>query len=296
MFPRVFALLRSNEPLAVMLAAKNLIRFATWQSLLTVPLALVVARTALRTPGPLRALVVGLAATPLATALLMAFQGHGWGYRYMHGLIGSVCLLAAFGWMRLTEHAGGHPTRGQTAVFAAALAASVLVLLPWRAGRSIASSAPLRRGRASAYRPPTLTSSLVDDAPVAYGVDFRFRNDPLWSHRPVVLGANELTTAQLTELCRRGRVAVYSSAQAHAAWAFVCQHRSRGSPRRVGIQTATWLRPAAVEHGPVESRNLEMTAHHGSAPSGGASRFLDANRASRGDNSRFACRALRLCC
>ncbi|HEX4710697.1 hypothetical protein, partial [Phenylobacterium sp.] len=202
LLPRLVSAVTGNEPMAVVLMAKNLVRFVTWQSLLAVPLALVVARTALRTPGPLRALVVGLAATTLAVMVLMAFQGHGWGYRYLHGLIGSVCLLAAFGWMRLTEGAQGQPARAQSAVFATALAASLLILLPWRAWQVHSFVHPYATAE-RAVQAMDADIVLIDDAPVVYGVDL-VRNDPLWTHRPIVLALSALTPADLAEVCRRG--------------------------------------------------------------------------------------------
>jgi hypothetical protein len=37
--------------------------------------------------------------------ILLPYQGHGWGYRYLHGLIGSLSLLAGYGWIALSERA-----------------------------------------------------------------------------------------------------------------------------------------------------------------------------------------------
>ncbi|MGD9809878.1 MAG: MFS transporter [Sphingobium sp.] len=80
----------------------HLSRFLAWNNLLVVPLALIGLwrmdwRAALR--GETVALPLGLGA--LGMAALAIDQGYGWGYRYLHGFIGSFALLAGFGWASL---------------------------------------------------------------------------------------------------------------------------------------------------------------------------------------------------
>jgi len=53
--------------------------------------------------GVFRSLAGGIALTILAMLILLPYQDIGWGYRYVHGLIGSAALLATLGWTRLTE-------------------------------------------------------------------------------------------------------------------------------------------------------------------------------------------------
>ena len=74
-------------------------RFFAWNNLLLVPLALIGLwrmgwRAALR--GERVALPLGLGA--LGMAALAIDPGYGWGYRYLHGFIGSFALLAGLGW------------------------------------------------------------------------------------------------------------------------------------------------------------------------------------------------------
>jgi hypothetical protein len=74
-------------------------RFFAWNNLLLVPLALIGLwrigwRAALR--GQRVALPLGLGA--LGMAALAIDPGYGWGYRYLHGFIGSFALLAGLGW------------------------------------------------------------------------------------------------------------------------------------------------------------------------------------------------------
>ncbi len=74
-------------------------RFFAWNNLLLVPLALIGLwrigwRAALS--GQRVALPLGLGA--LGMAALAIDPGYGWGYRYLHGFIGSFALLAGLGW------------------------------------------------------------------------------------------------------------------------------------------------------------------------------------------------------
>src|SRR3546814_3296202 len=48
-------------------------------------------------------ILLPLTITCILGLLLLVYQGHGWGYRYLHGLIGAFCLLGGFGWMRLSR-------------------------------------------------------------------------------------------------------------------------------------------------------------------------------------------------
>lgn len=79
-------------------------RFFAWNNLLLVPLALIGLwrmgwRAAFR--GERIALPLGLGA--LGMAVLTISPGYGWGYRYLHGFIGSFALLAGLGWASLKQ-------------------------------------------------------------------------------------------------------------------------------------------------------------------------------------------------
>ena len=91
-----------------MLPLLNLSRFMAWNNILLLPLALLGAmqfrwrRLLSRDATILMPLAIGCA----MGLLVLVYQAHGWGYRYLHGLIGSFCLLGGFGWVRLSG-AGG---------------------------------------------------------------------------------------------------------------------------------------------------------------------------------------------
>lgn len=85
-----------------MLPLLNLARFMAWNNVLLLPLAFLGAMQQPWRVLPKEASVI----LPLALGcgmglLVLVYQGHGWGYRYLHGFIGSFCLLGGFGWLRL---------------------------------------------------------------------------------------------------------------------------------------------------------------------------------------------------
>ena len=212
---RVVSLLVRFDPLeGAGVMAMNLVRLFTWQSLLAVPLALAALPAAFRAGGMSRALVLGLALTTAAMFVLLPYQGHGWGYRYLHGFLGSICLLAALGWSRLVEKAGPAGARQHWAVFAAAAVTTVAILIPLRAWQVRSFTHPYAVAE-RAIQAMDADVVLVDHKGVLFGVDL-VRNDPLWTHRPIVLSLSALSERQLAALCARPRVKVFGPDQARA--------------------------------------------------------------------------------
>jgi len=199
---QALALIRGFQPLeAPGFMLQNIVRFLTWQSLLAVPLAFAAAWPALRQGGMVRALVASLVLTTLAMLLLMPYQGHGWGYRYLHGLMGALALLAGFGWSRIGE--GAEP-RVRAAVFAAAAAASLAVLFPLRAWQTWTLTHPHARAERQ-IRAVAADIVLVDANTLRVDID-SVRNRPDLSNRPLEMYAPALTPAQVRALCARYRL------------------------------------------------------------------------------------------
>ena len=190
--------------------AKNLVRFVTWQNPLTAPLLILSMVGALREKGTLRSLLLGLVLTTVAMTILEPYQGHGWGYRYLHGLLGSACLLAAWQWSRLVGPSDGR--RARAGAFVAVAAASILVLLPLRAWQAHSVAAP-QAAAERAIRGARTQVVLVDEAGVWFGLDF-VRNDPYLRNRPLVLEPTALTDAQARALCARYTVTIFDRADA----------------------------------------------------------------------------------
>ena len=211
---RVTALLAAFDPTSFDLMTKNLLRFAAWQSPLLLPLAGLCWPALRRGEQVTWALAAGIALTLLAVTVLLPFQGHGWGYRYLHGLIGSACLLAGRGWIAVTERATARQAAAARGAVAGSCLAAILILLPMRAADVRAFNAPY----ASAYR--AIGSADADIVAVQaggmfYGRDL-VRNDPFLRNRPIIVLLDDLDAAHRNALCTRGTVMVFGPDEAVA--------------------------------------------------------------------------------
>jgi hypothetical protein len=143
----------------------------------------------------------------------MPYQGHGWGYRYWHGLLGSASLLAAFGWERLTRDLTEAGRAGARAGLAVLTAASLLVLFPLRAWQAHRFEHPYAMAEA-AIRRSGAQVVLIDDTRAAFTIDLT-RNDPYLGRRPRVLALRYLSLRQVRALCSRYTIALFGPADAH---------------------------------------------------------------------------------
>lgn len=204
---RVLVLFENFSPATIGWIAGHLIRFATWQNLLITPLALIGAYAGFRRQPTVRALALGVALTLLAMWVLVPNQTHGWGYRYLHGFIGSACLLAVYGWIQLTQGLDAQAKARAGSVFAAICLLCALVLLPLRAWQAHAFSHP----HAVFFRAIQASGAdvvLVDNGLVGFDMGGFVRNDPLMARGPKVMLLNRLNEDQLTRLCASHSVAV----------------------------------------------------------------------------------------
>ena len=78
----------------------HIVRLFAWQSLALAPLLLF---TLYRRAWPplLVLMAASIATSPLPYPFLLPEQGHGWGYRYLHGLIGALALIGTAGWVQM---------------------------------------------------------------------------------------------------------------------------------------------------------------------------------------------------
>jgi hypothetical protein len=222
---QVVALVSGFDLAGVGRMAKNLIRFVTWQNPLTAPLAVLGTVAAVKAKGTVRSLILGVVLTLAAVFVLMPYQGHGWGYRYLHGLLGSTCLLAAWTWGRLSDRLDARVRSASRLVFVGVAAASLLALFPIRAWQANGLLHPY----AAADRAIRHTASqivLVDDRGVWFGMDL-VRNDPYLRNRPIVLRLRSLGRSEVSALCARHTASIFD----------------RDDARRFGIRTAPGRRP-----------------------------------------------------
>ena len=212
---RVAPLLANVHTGALGAMAESLLRFATWQNPLTTPLALIAGVAAFRTKGHMRAMALGVVLTLLVMLLLMPSQSHGWGYRYLQGFMGSIALLAAWSWSRITDALPPQQRTAATSAFAAACVASLVVLLPVRAWQAWRYTAPYAAAAAAIQSAPAQVVIIDHDQP---GLAFNFgafvRNDPYLSHTPKVLLLAGLSEPALRQLCAHNSVLIFDGRSA----------------------------------------------------------------------------------
>jgi hypothetical protein len=184
--------------------------FFTWQTPV-VAVFLPIACLCWRRLGAVeRDLAAGLIATWFFYAFFDADQGHGWGYRYMHAVLGNAVLLAARGADELWRD--GRQSLVGRLVVASALV-TVLVQWPLRAMQTDRFARPYAATlEYVATRPVEVVA--IDPASAWYGRDF-VRNEPFLSTTPKVVGLGLISdqrpdTADLPRSAR-GRVHVLTA-------------------------------------------------------------------------------------
>ncbi|MGH7010903.1 MAG: hypothetical protein ACREEX_08695, partial [Caulobacteraceae bacterium] len=192
--------------------AKNLVRFIAWQNPLAISLALVGIPLAWRARGMARALAAGIPLMVASMLLVLPYQGYGWGYRYLHGVLGSVCLLGGLGATSLIEGLGSNEKRRVLTVFVTVSAASLLVLTPVRLWQAARWFGPYERAHQAIAAAPAKVV-LVDEDEITFGRHL-VRNDPFLSNSPLVFDLESLTAPQVRDLCGRYSVSLFDRAVA----------------------------------------------------------------------------------
>ncbi len=142
-------------------------------------------------------------------------QGHGWGNRYFHPVLGHLALLAVPGWQVLRHHLGRRPALRFVAVctlFAA------LIQLPIRALEVEAMIRPFARAQ-QYFRSLPEPAVLVHPGMIWYGQDL-IRNDPFLADHPKVLALPGLNRAQFERLRARGPVRIVTQRELAALGLF----------------------------------------------------------------------------
>lgn len=177
---RLFALPGPEMQLAM---AMQMALVVTWNS----PVVIALASTAMirwRKLDPFsRDAAAGIVFVLLArTFLTHTPQGVGWGYRYLHDSLGTLCLLAAVGAETVIAALGVVSTRR---LIVAATAATVVFQLPLRSWDVDSVVGPYRRGSEwLASMPENVVIFMPDFMP--WGRQL-IRNDPFFSKPPVIV-------------------------------------------------------------------------------------------------------------
>jgi hypothetical protein len=188
---------------AVWTMSVNLIRFVTWQHLLLLPLMVLGLVGGWRRSALVPPLAIGIVLPILVMGILLPWQGHGWGYRYLHPVLGSTCLLAGFGWQQ-AETMGLNLRR---AMLRSSMASLLLLLLHgWMAYRMVAPQAVPEHAIARS----AADIAIIDVAPFGSNLVI---NAPDLGKRPIRLIGQALHAGDIAALCRGRRIAFVDAPQ-----------------------------------------------------------------------------------
>jgi len=205
-FQRLKTILEASKGNVLWMMAANLLRFLCWEHPLLLPLAAFGTWSNFRDQAICRALAIGFVLPILVMAVLLPWQGYGWGYRYLHPVLGSFVLLGTYGWHRLERSALDlRPALVRTSAMAMFLIFPIFAIM---AHGVFAPSVQLRRE----FEASAADILIVDTAAVPYSDDLVF-NVPDLSNRPNTLLAYELTPGNLETVCRLGSIAFVPGAR-----------------------------------------------------------------------------------
>jgi hypothetical protein len=165
----------------------------SWQTPV-VPLLLVAAAFGWRRLPPFgRDLFAGLAFTFVFYSFFPIGQGHGWGYRYLYGVLGNVVLLAAFGFEMARERLWR-----PRALVALSVASAVALQIPVRAVEAERFVRPF--ARALDYVQTVPQPVLIVDPRIAWYAQDLVRNSPFLDNQPKVMNGGRLPPIRRQEL------------------------------------------------------------------------------------------------
>ncbi|HEU4379136.1 MAG TPA: hypothetical protein VFR73_11225 [Hyphomicrobiaceae bacterium] len=211
-FDRVAGMLRDFSASGPETMLQNLLRFSAWQNPLLVVLLVPGMILGWKSGGVMRCLTAGIVLTLLAMLILLPYQDIGWGYRYVHGLIGSAALLAAFLWGKLIAQLQLGERLAAWCVMAAGTAVALLILLPIHAWQMYAYLSPYTRANAS-IAGSTSEAVVIATFGIHHGIEL-VRNDPYLRNRPLTFDIGVLDDALARELCSKMRVSVFGGEEA----------------------------------------------------------------------------------
>jgi len=243
---RIVVLVGGFQWAGVGLMLDNLLRFVSWQSPALLPLALLAYPAIRRGCGIAGELTAGLLLTLLAMFILLPYQGHGWGYRYVHGLIGSAALLGGYGWVALSSRMTEDEIGASRAMLAICSAVALLVLLPARIMQAHDFVWPYFKASNAIERAPA-DVVIVDKSRLLFAEDL-VRNDPFLRNRPKVLDLTNLSNANIEHLCMHYSVAIFDYGQATALGITPNDHATAADDEaRAGLRAVLLRRACAVQ-------------------------------------------------
>lgn len=222
---------------AGMVQVLNIVLMLTWQSAGTFLLLVIGLWRWKSLPPVLKDAAWSCLITFIFYIQFTSHQGHGWGYRYFHAVLGNWMLLAVAGWGPLCELLGAAKAR---ALAAAAIAVTLVACLPLRAWQVESFTRPYADADA-ALNTIKAEVAFIPVWRVWYGQDL-VRNDPLFESKPKRVRMTQLVPQVLEYLETRGRGVIIRGEQLEAFGI-----RSANTDRDGEAESAPAERPARAE-------------------------------------------------
>ena len=176
----------------------NLLRALCWAPFALLPLVLLGVAAA-RRDARAAALLAGVLVPLALMVAILPYQGHGFGYRYLHGVLGNVALLGAYGWRRLAPwHARVRPALLVGAGLSALVALPLQAMFTHRLYAAFAHTSAAISASGADY-----AIIGADDAPLALDL---VANPPDLGNRPVRLSNGDIADidALAARICHPG--------------------------------------------------------------------------------------------
>lgn len=216
---KIVPLLFKRDPYTISLMLLNLLRFIAWQNLALIPLLFAAVPVAWRAKTIAAPLLWGILAFIIFITIVLPFQGHGWGYRYLHPFLGNFALLAGLGYQRLAARIGQRAD-GTVLILSAA---TLVLAFPFLLTRTYAFVAPhvaleqlIAEQKTDFVVLDTENVPSLDGRWAANAID-NVRNSPDLDNPTLRFSSIHLGPVSIGALCRRGSITMVSRRDMHAA-------------------------------------------------------------------------------
>jgi hypothetical protein len=202
-----------------------------WQHPLLLPLAIFGAVSCWRAEPLVKALAVSFLLPVVVMAVLLPWQGHGWGYRYVHPAVGSVVILACYGFAKIEQ---ANLSLQRPLIVTTAVAAVLLVVHGAMASSMIRPYTQLREELAAMDADVVI----VDSEAAPFGQDLVVNQFDL-ANRPKLLIAKLVTPSVIRALCKRGSIGFYDGPRLAPLRAIYTERPPRPASLRIQSLHAT---------------------------------------------------------
>lgn len=207
---RVVPLLIERDPRTLSLMIYNLLRVVCWNAGFVLPFMLLAGPALRRREALPLAFLCGLFLMIAAMAFLLPYQGHGWGYRYLHGVLGNALLLAGYGYRELAR-----TDERRANGLAVVLGLGTIPIVAWLLVTSHDFVKPYAR-LSEVIQRQSADFAIIDTEEPRSAID-QVNNRPDFTNRPLTFASDKLTPGLLHRLCARGTVTLITRRAFHAA-------------------------------------------------------------------------------